>query len=93
MAAPQLSGDWYCGAANCGAHNFASRSSCFECAAVNNDSAADTSRSRAFGGAGTAWKSDCENTVAKGNIGIRDVQYYDLCWVPLSFTAFRRCIL
>ena len=57
MAAPQLSGDWYCGAANCGAHNFASRSSFFECAAVNNDSAADTSRSRAFGGAGTAWKS------------------------------------
>ncbi|XP_041001742.1 zinc finger Ran-binding domain-containing protein 2-like [Juglans microcarpa x Juglans regia] len=26
-------GDWYCTAGNCGAHNFASRSSCFKCGA------------------------------------------------------------
>ncbi|KAM6585900.1 hypothetical protein CsatB_012902 [Cannabis sativa] len=30
-------GDWYCAAANCGAHNFASRSSCFKCGAFKDD--------------------------------------------------------
>ncbi|URE43032.1 RNA-binding protein C17H9.04c [Musa troglodytarum] len=30
-------GDWYC---SCAAHNFASRSSCFECGALKEDSAA-----------------------------------------------------
>ncbi|XP_042419714.1 TATA-binding protein-associated factor 2N-like [Zingiber officinale] len=37
-------GDWYC---SCGAHNFASRSSCFKCAAAKEDSAA-----RSGGGGG-----------------------------------------
>ncbi|XP_031386837.1 uncharacterized protein LOC116200201 isoform X2 [Punica granatum] len=32
-------GDWYCIAGKCGAHNFASRSSCFKCGAVKDDSA------------------------------------------------------
>lgn len=26
-----LAGDWYCGAMNCGAHNYASRSTCYRC--------------------------------------------------------------
>ncbi|KAL3627079.1 hypothetical protein CASFOL_028442 [Castilleja foliolosa] len=28
-----LAGDWYCGALNCGAHNYASRNSCYRCCA------------------------------------------------------------
>ncbi|GER47004.1 zinc finger (Ran-binding) family protein [Striga asiatica] len=27
----ELAGDWYCGAINCGAHNYASRNSCYRC--------------------------------------------------------------
>ncbi|XP_075517665.1 uncharacterized protein LOC142551993 [Primulina tabacum] len=29
-----LAGDWYCGAMNCGVHNYASRTSCFKCGAL-----------------------------------------------------------
>ncbi|CAD5177350.1 unnamed protein product, partial [Musa acuminata subsp. malaccensis] len=63
-------GDWYC---SCGAHNFASRSSCFKCCALKEDSAVgggggfdgDIPRSRGYGfggvgggGGGRAgWKS------------------------------------
>ncbi|CAN0877618.1 RNA-binding protein involved in heterochromatin assembly dri1 [Linum grandiflorum] len=65
-------GDWYCTVGNCGAHNFASRSSCFKCAASKDESgggggAADMSRMRGafpFGGGGgvggssrAGWKS------------------------------------
>ncbi|KAI9117343.1 hypothetical protein K1719_011509 [Acacia pycnantha] len=32
-----LPGDWYCSAENCGAHNYASRSKCFRCAALRDD--------------------------------------------------------
>ncbi|CAA0817483.1 Ran BP2/NZF zinc finger-like superfamily protein [Striga hermonthica] len=32
-------GDWYCSVGNCGAHNFASRSSCFKCGALKDDAA------------------------------------------------------
>ncbi|KAE9603716.1 hypothetical protein Lal_00001978 [Lupinus albus] len=48
-------GDWYCTVANCGAHNFASRSSCFKCGASKEDSItgggfdADMPRMRGFG--------------------------------------------
>ncbi|KAL2533140.1 Ran BP2/NZF zinc finger-like superfamily protein [Abeliophyllum distichum] len=28
-----LAGDWYCGSSNCGAHNYASRTSCHRCGA------------------------------------------------------------
>ncbi|KAF5726917.1 zinc finger family protein [Tripterygium wilfordii] len=47
-------GDWYCTAGNCGAHNFASRSSCFKCGVYKlEDSGAsfdyDLSRSRGYG--------------------------------------------
>ncbi|KAI3512399.1 hypothetical protein L1887_19714 [Cichorium endivia] len=49
-------GDWYCNVGNCGAHNFASRSSCFKCAAFKDDLASsggvfdgDMSRGRGFG--------------------------------------------
>ncbi|XP_057799398.1 uncharacterized protein LOC131015152 [Salvia miltiorrhiza] len=49
-------GDWYCSVANCGAHNFASRSSCFKCGAGKDDAAGgpaafdtEMSRARAFG--------------------------------------------
>ncbi|KAE9609228.1 hypothetical protein Lal_00020409 [Lupinus albus] len=46
-------GDWYCSLGNCGAHNFASRSSCFKCGASKEDSAtggfdADMPRFRGF---------------------------------------------
>jgi hypothetical protein len=62
-------GDWYCSTGNCGAHNFASRSSCFKCGAFKDDLAgggydSDISRSRGFGvgvGGGSSgrpgWKS------------------------------------
>ncbi|OMO80696.1 Zinc finger, RanBP2-type [Corchorus olitorius] len=33
-------GDWYCSVGNCGAHNFASRSSCFKCGAAKDESSA-----------------------------------------------------
>ncbi|CAI0415018.1 unnamed protein product [Linum tenue] len=48
-------GDWYCTVGNCGAHNFASRSSCFKCAASKDESSAgggfdgDMSRMRGYG--------------------------------------------
>jgi hypothetical protein len=47
-------GDWYCATGNCGAHNFANRSSCFKCGAFKDDlaggydSTSDISRSRGF---------------------------------------------
>ncbi|KAF8370235.1 hypothetical protein HHK36_021488 [Tetracentron sinense] len=50
-------GDWYCSAANCGAHNFASRSSCFKCGAFKDESSGgsegDMSRSRGRGAMNT----------------------------------------
>ncbi|XP_073031924.1 RNA-binding protein involved in heterochromatin assembly dri1-like [Primulina eburnea] len=42
-------GDWYCSVGNCGAHNFASRSSCFKCGAVKDE---------ASGGGGSAFDGD-----------------------------------
>ncbi|QCE08909.1 zinc finger Ran-binding domain-containing protein 2-like [Vigna unguiculata] len=33
-------GDWYCDASNCASHNFATRSTCFQCGASRNHSAA-----------------------------------------------------
>ncbi|KDP37123.1 hypothetical protein JCGZ_06179 [Jatropha curcas] len=58
-------GDWYCTAGNCGAHNFASRSSCFKCGVYKDDSVtgggfdSDIPRSRGFGGGSnrSGWKS------------------------------------
>ncbi|KAE8721144.1 hypothetical protein F3Y22_tig00016683pilonHSYRG00003 [Hibiscus syriacus] len=55
-------GDWYCTAGNCGTHNFASRSSCFKCGALKDDSAGgfdcDVLRSRGVGGGNrSGWKS------------------------------------
>ncbi|XP_054782482.1 uncharacterized protein LOC129289695 [Prosopis cineraria] len=57
-------GDWYCSAGSCGAHNFASRSSCFKCGAFKDDFASafstnDFSCSRPFGAASSrpSWKS------------------------------------
>ncbi|XAR53274.1 hypothetical protein NMG60_11021759, partial [Bertholletia excelsa] len=32
-----LAGDWYCNAMNCGAHNYASRTSCYRCGAAKDD--------------------------------------------------------
>ncbi|KAL9400311.1 hypothetical protein Peur_009272 [Populus x canadensis] len=47
-------GDWYCTAGNCGAHNFASRSSCFKCGVSKDESSgggldAEMSRMRGYG--------------------------------------------
>ncbi|KAF7830271.1 zinc finger Ran-binding domain-containing protein 2-like [Senna tora] len=57
-------GDWYCTVANCGAHNFASRSSCFKCGAPKEvdgggfDIAPDITRLRGGYGSGRpGWKS------------------------------------
>ncbi|KAL5783152.1 hypothetical protein ACOSP7_008181 [Xanthoceras sorbifolium] len=58
-------GDWYCTFGNCGAHNFASRSSCFKCGASKDESAcgglieggADMPRMRGFAGFGSAGSS------------------------------------
>ncbi|XP_074286435.1 RNA-binding protein involved in heterochromatin assembly dri1-like [Silene latifolia] len=54
-------GDWYCSIGNCGAHNFASRSSCFKCGAFKEDSGSGgydgidgVGRSRGFGFGGGA---------------------------------------
>ncbi|KAL8171277.1 hypothetical protein V2J09_023081 [Rumex salicifolius] len=52
-------GDWYCAVGNCGAHNFASRSSCFKCGAYKEEAGTgggfdgDMGR-RGFGGFGNA---------------------------------------
>ncbi|GAB4828310.1 hypothetical protein Ancab_035306 [Ancistrocladus abbreviatus] len=32
-----LAGDWYCQGMSCGAHNYASRTSCFKCGALKTD--------------------------------------------------------
>ncbi|KAK8500143.1 hypothetical protein V6N12_002256 [Hibiscus sabdariffa] len=59
-------GDWYCTVGNCGAHNFASRSSCFKCGAAKDESSGgfegDIPRMRGYGfGGGSSsrsnWKS------------------------------------
>ncbi|XP_071696160.1 RNA-binding protein involved in heterochromatin assembly dri1-like [Rutidosis leptorrhynchoides] len=64
-------GDWYCNVGNCGAHNFASRSSCFKCGAFKDDLGTgggafdcEMARGRSFGLSGgsggssrSAWKS------------------------------------
>ncbi|KAK2661038.1 hypothetical protein Ddye_007571 [Dipteronia dyeriana] len=64
-------GDWYCTVGNCGAHNFASRSSCFKCGAskdetggglIDGSCGGDIPRMRGFGfGSGSSsrsgWKS------------------------------------
>ncbi|XP_044497367.1 transcription initiation factor TFIID subunit 15-like [Mangifera indica] len=53
-------GDWYCSAGNCGAHNFASRSSCFKCGASKDDiggGAFDCDIPRSRGGNRSGWKS------------------------------------
>ncbi|RAL52961.1 unnamed protein product [Cuscuta campestris] len=61
-------GDWYCSFGHCGAHNFASRFSCFKCGAFKDDAAssdAADNMSRSRGGSGgaasgsnrSAWKS------------------------------------
>ncbi|XP_073306329.1 RNA-binding protein involved in heterochromatin assembly dri1-like [Primulina huaijiensis] len=61
-------GDWYCSVGNCGAHNFASRSSCFKCGAVKDEASGGGSafdgdyprRGFGFGGGGgsrSGWKS------------------------------------
>ncbi|KAL9685373.1 hypothetical protein QQ045_022823 [Rhodiola kirilowii] len=31
-----LAGDWYCGAMNCSAHNYANRLNCYQCGALKN---------------------------------------------------------
>lgn len=58
-------GDWYCSAMNCGAHNFASRSSCFKCGAFKEDcgggfdgESIPRARGSAFGGSvnRSGWK-------------------------------------
>ncbi|XP_065850771.1 putative RNA-binding protein involved in heterochromatin assembly [Euphorbia lathyris] len=43
-------GDWYCTISNCGAHNFASRSSCFKCGATKDQSSSSSSSSSGFDG-------------------------------------------
>ncbi|WCJ40598.1 Ran BP2/NZF zinc finger-like superfamily protein [Euphorbia peplus] len=60
-------GDWYCTAGNCGAHNFASRASCFKCGVYKDDPGAGTGgfdsdilrASRGFGSGSnrSSWKS------------------------------------
>ncbi|XP_057508081.1 uncharacterized protein LOC130791008 [Actinidia eriantha] len=32
-----LAGDWYCNTINCGAHNYASRTSCYMCGSIKDD--------------------------------------------------------
>ncbi|XP_076891259.1 RNA-binding protein involved in heterochromatin assembly dri1-like [Bidens hawaiensis] len=43
-------GDWYCNVGNCGAHNFASRSSCFKCGAFKDDLVSSGGNSGGGGG-------------------------------------------
>ncbi|CAM8970237.1 unnamed protein product [Rhodiola kirilowii] len=61
-------GDWYCNVRNCGAHNFASRSSCFKCGALKEELSgagfeSDFGRGRGIigssgsGGRRSGWKS------------------------------------
>lgn len=51
-------GDWYCSVANCGAHNFASRSSCFKCTAPkDHETDLPTNMRSVFGFAASAGSS------------------------------------
>ncbi|KAL9399333.1 hypothetical protein Peur_008294 [Populus x canadensis] len=55
-----LAGDWYCSAMNCQAHNYASRSSCYNCGALRNDHAAGGYGSNTYGSDGSdppGWKT------------------------------------
>lgn len=47
-------GDWYCGLGNCGAHNFASRASCYKCGASKDESSA----AGGGGGGGGGYEAD-----------------------------------
>uniref|UniRef100_A0A165WYL6 RanBP2-type domain-containing protein n=1 Tax=Daucus carota subsp. sativus TaxID=79200 RepID=A0A165WYL6_DAUCS len=55
-----LAGDWYCNVMNCGAHNYASRTNCFRCAASKEDFYGYGAGVMASGGYA------CENTVPPG---------------------------
>ncbi|KAK6912633.1 Zinc finger, RanBP2-type [Dillenia turbinata] len=58
-------GDWYCTIAHCGAHNFASRSSCFKCGAFKDESSGgfetDMPRPKMFGFGGGGGSSSRSN--------------------------------
>ncbi|XP_052200013.1 uncharacterized protein LOC127806640 [Diospyros lotus] len=45
-----LAGDWYCSSMSCGAHNYASRTSCFRCGATKDDYCAGYGTSVMAGG-------------------------------------------
>ncbi|KAK9946044.1 hypothetical protein M0R45_011527 [Rubus argutus] len=52
-------GDWYCNVGNCGAHNFASRSSCFKCGASKDESSSG-------GGGGGGYEGDMPRSLRGG---------------------------
>ncbi|KAG2700087.1 hypothetical protein I3760_07G217100 [Carya illinoinensis] len=68
-------GDWYCTFGNCGAHNFASRSSCFKCGASKDESSGggyegDRPRMRGFGfgsGSGSSGSSSTRSGWKSGD--------------------------
>ncbi|CAI0543027.1 unnamed protein product [Linum tenue] len=52
-----LAGDWYCIGMNCGAHNYASRTSCFRCGSIKNDYGAAAAAYGSDPNAPPGWKS------------------------------------
>ncbi|XP_031376609.1 TATA-binding protein-associated factor 2N-like isoform X2 [Punica granatum] len=96
-------GDWYCTIGNCGAHNFASRSSCFKCGAMKDDSiggrfdGSDMSRMRGFGFGGggssgsssrSGWKPGDWICTSIGSSTQLEREYDELFWTPLFWTSY-----
>ncbi|XP_057768680.1 uncharacterized protein LOC130988743 isoform X2 [Salvia miltiorrhiza] len=52
-----LAGDWYCGAMNCGAHNYASRTTCYRCCASKDYCGYDARIMAPAGYAVPGWKT------------------------------------
>ncbi|GFZ20909.1 hypothetical protein Acr_29g0000710 [Actinidia rufa] len=53
-----LAGDWYCNTINCGAHNYASRTSCYMCGSIKDDYCPYSGGM--IGEALPGWKSDLD---------------------------------
>lgn len=55
-----LAGDWYCNTINCGAHNYASRTSCYMCGATKENDYCG------YGGGMVAAADICDGSVLPG---------------------------
>jgi hypothetical protein len=93
-------GDWYC---SCGAHNFASRSSCFKCSAYKEEAAVnsgaggfdgDMSRSRGYGfGSGAAAAAGAGAARTTNRPGWKSGDWICTRCVSLNLNPFHLCVM